>query len=134
MQVQYGGVAATLAQAKVMDAVVNPAKYPIELLNQVITPLYQPNSQARLLSIEIERKVPDVGSQTASIAIKGESNSGNTQAATLYATRIKQNPALKEFTWDPPKVDAEKVGATGGPVVPFQINGTLKPTEDAPIE
>ena len=134
MQVQYGGVAATLAQAKIMDAAINPAKYPIELLNQVLTPLYQPNSQARLLSIEIERKVPDVGPQTASIAIKGESNAANTQAATLYATRIKNNPALKEFTWDPPKVEAAKEGLTGSPVVPFQINGTLKPADDAPIE
>ena len=134
MQVQYGGVAATLRQATIMDAAVNPAKFPIELLNQVITPLYQPNSQARLLSIEIERKVPDVGSQTASIAIKGESNAKNTQAATLYGTRIKNNPALQDFTWDPPKVETGKQDALGEMVVPFQINGTLKPTEDAPIE
>ncbi len=134
MQVQFGNVAATLAQAKVMDVAVNPEKYPIELLYQVLRPLYQPNSFLRLLSIEIERKVPDVGPQTASIAIKGESNSNNTQAATLYGTRIKNNPLLKEFTWDPAKVDAAKADALGSLVVPFQINGTLKPTEDAPIE
>lgn len=131
MQVQYGNVAATLAQAAVMDVVTNKDKYPIELLNQVLSPLYAPNSQVRLLSIEIERKVPDVGAQTASIAIKGESSAGNTVPATLYATRIKNNLLLKEFTWDPPKVDAQKSGNDGSPVVPFQINGTLKAPEDA---
>ena len=105
-------------------------------LHQVLKPLYEPNSQARLLSIEIERKVPDVGPQTASIAIKGESS--NTQAAIRYGQRImasaKTNVSLKEFTWDAAKVDAAKADALGAQVVPFQINGTLKPTEDAPIE
>ena len=32
------------------------------------------------------------------------------------------------------EVDAAKADALGSLVVPFQINGTLKPTEDAPIE
>jgi len=129
MQVQYGNVAATLAQQRVMEVVTRPETYPIELLNQVLTPLYQPNSQARLLSIEIERKVPDAGAQTASIAIKGESNAANTVPATLYATRIKNNPALKEFTWDSKAQDQKDSG--GSPVVPFQINGTLKAPENA---
>ncbi len=129
MQVQYGNVAATLAQQKVMEVVTRPETYPIELLNQVLTPLYQPNSQARLLSIEIERKVPDVGAQTASIAIKGESNAPNTVPATLYATRIKNNSKLKEFSWDSRAQDQKDSG--GSPVVPFQINGTLKAPENA---
>ena len=126
MQVQFGNVASTLRQEKVMAVVTQPDKYPIELLNQVLTPLYQPNSQVRLLSIEIDRKVPDVGTQTASIAIKGESSAPSTVPATLYATRIGKNPALREFTWDPPKVESQKAGNEGSPVVPFQINGTLK--------
>lgn len=124
LQAMYGDVESTLAKRQVMDAAINFDKYPIELLNQLLTPLYQQNLGVRVLNMEIDRSVPDVGPEKSQITIKGESNSPTGQSAILYTTRIKGSAALKDYKWDY-KVDAPKDGK-----VPFQITGTLKTEED----
>ena len=126
MQLLYGDVTSTLDQAKQMDAAINFDKYPIELINQVLTPLYQPNSQIRVTNVDIKRNVPDVGNEVSTITIKGESSDKTGRQATLYGTRLKG--ALKDYTWTS-KVDPERNGA-----VPFNISGTLKTSDDAPTE
>ena len=126
MEVQYGRVDSILKQADAMDAVINPAKYPIELLHQVINPLYQQNVNVRITSVEIDRIVSDDNPEKSGITIKGESNAQTAQQAILYGTRIKNNPALKDYKWEPPKIEPAKNGA-----IPFTIIGTLKTAEDA---
>lgn len=124
MEMQFGHVEPTLAQVKIMDAAINPNKYPIELLNQVISPLYQQSIGVRVLSIEINRTVGDDGVEKSDITVKGEATSN--QPAILYGTRIKNNAALKDYKWAPPKIEAAKDGK-----IPFTINGNLKTEEDA---
>ena len=127
MNVQYGHVESTIKQAKLMESVTNFDKYPIELLNQVLSPLYQPNSQLRVQKIDIERKLPDGAPEKASIRILGESNAANTQAISLYTTRIKNNTALKEWTWEPG--GGQESSTTGGRS--FTLDGNLKLPENA---
>ncbi len=127
MQFQYGHVESTMARKKMIDPLINPAKYPIELLNQVLTPLYQPGNQVRLKSVEIQRFVQDDGADRASILIRGETaNAQSTAAASSYATRIKNNPALKEFAWAAPKIEEAKLD-----VRPFTLSGEVKAEENA---
>jgi hypothetical protein len=127
MQITYGHVESVLDQHEMIDSLINPAKYPIELLNQVLSPLYQPGNQVRLKSVEIERIVQDEGGDRASILIRGESaNAQSAAPATSFATRIKNNPALKEFTWAPPKIEEAKQD-----VRPFTLSGEVKVEENA---
>ena len=126
LEAQYGSVEKSLIKKQVLEGVTNADRYPIELLNQVLTPLYQQSIGVRVTNVEIERKVEDTGAETAGITIKGESGSANDRPAILYNTRIKANQALKDFEWN------YKVEPARGAVVPFQISGTIKPDEDAP--
>lgn len=131
LEAQYGSVEKSLIKKQVLEGVTNADRYPIELLNQVLTPLYQQSIGVRVTNVEIERKVEDTGAETAGITIKGESGSAggagaaNDRPAILYNTRIKANQALKDFEWN------YKVEPARGAVVPFQISGTIKPDEDA---
>jgi hypothetical protein len=125
LQAMYGDVESTLAKRQVMDAAINFDKYPIELLNQILSPLYQQSMGVRVTKIEIDRTVPDVGPEKSQITIKGESNSTTGQSAILYTTRIKGTAALKDYKWE------YKVEAPKDQKVPFQITGTLKTEEDA---
>ncbi|MFN7287014.1 MAG: hypothetical protein ACK5TY_02205, partial [Verrucomicrobiota bacterium] len=119
---QYGWVETTVRQEQAMEAAVNVNKYPIEILKQVLDPLYQQQSMnVRVTSIDIERDHKE-GEDVADITIKGEGQTS--QNAILYTTKIKANPALKEYEWTP-KVEAPKGGA-----VPFQIKGTTRKKDD----
>ncbi len=125
MQVNFGHVESTLAQRDVIDAVINPAKYPMVLLGHVLAPLYQPGSQIRLKSVDIERVVQDVGGDKASILIRGESaNAASTTPITRFANSIKNNAALQELTWNQPKIEDPK-----DEVRPFTLSGELKPPD-----
>jgi hypothetical protein len=126
MKVQFGHVDRTLTEAKVLDAAINFDKYPIEIMSQAIRPLYEPGSEVRITSLEVNRQVHDSdGEEKSDIAIKGETSSPNGTAATRYGIKVKNN--LKNYKWESPKVDAPKDGK-----VAFQINGTLaKPDDDA---
>ena len=122
LQSQYGWVETTVRQEQAMEAAVNVNKYPIEILKQVLDPLYQQQSMnVRVTSIDIERDHKE-GEDVADITIKGEGQTS--QNAILYTTKIKANPALKEYEWTP-KVEAPKGGA-----VPFQIKGTTRKKDD----
>jgi len=127
MQINYGHVESLQAQRTALDALINRDKYPIELLNQVLSPLYQAGSKVRLKSIEIDRIVQDEGGDKASILIRGESaEQQSTAPATSYATRIKNNPALKEFTWAAAKIEEPKPEGR-----PFTISGEIKAEDNA---
>ena len=126
LQAMYGDVETIVAKRQIMDAAINFDKYPIELLNQILSPLYQQSLGVRVLNIDIDRTVPDVGPEKSQITIKGESNSTTGQSAILYTTRIKGSAALKDYKWD------YKVEAPKDQKVPFQITGSLKTEEDTP--
>ena len=119
LESQYGWVETTVKQEQAMDAAVNVDKYPIELLKQVLDPLYQQQGMnVRVTSIEIERDHKEAEGEVAQITIKGEGQTA--QHSIRYTNIIKANAALKDFEWTP-KVDAPKNNA-----VPFQIMGTTK--------
>jgi hypothetical protein len=124
LESQYGSVEESLIKKQVMNAVTNADRFPIELLNQSLSPLYQQNIGVRVTNVQIERKVEDTGAERATITIKGESQQSD-RAALLYTTRIKGNQALKDFEWD------FKVEPARGGAVPFQLTGTIKPPTDA---
>jgi hypothetical protein len=124
LEAQYGWVETTVKQEQAMDSAVNFDKYPIEMLKQVLDPLYQQQSMnVRVTSIEIERDHKTGEGEVADITIKGEGQTS--QNSIRYTNVIKANPALKEYEWVP-KVEAPKNGA-----VPFQIKGTTKKKDDA---
>ena len=127
LEAQFGSVEKSLIKKQVLEGVTNSDHYPIELLNQALTPLYQQSIGVRVTNVEIERKVDDNGAETAGITIKGEANASD-RPAILYNTRIKGNNALKDFKWD------YKVEPARGAVVPFQITGNIKPDDNAPAQ
>ncbi|HWB06122.1 MAG TPA: hypothetical protein VG796_24080 [Verrucomicrobiales bacterium] len=122
MQRDYGTVTPTIKQAKIMDAAINFDKYPIEVMNQIVSPLYAPNSEVRITSLEINRTVRDE-EEKSDITIKGETSSTNQSVATRYAANVKRN--LKDYKWDNPKIEPPKDGK-----VPFQINGNFSNKEE----
>ena len=76
------------------------------------------NSGVRITSCEIEK---DQGEKKLTqISIKGEAANSNTQAAIVYATKVKGNPALQSFNWNY-KPQVPKDGK-----VPFDIVGITK--------
>lgn len=115
----YGGVQATIDQARLADAAVNFDQYPVELLFQCLGSLYETATPGvRITGFEIDK---DQGEKKLTqITIKGEANNANTQAAIVYATKVKGNPALQGFTWNY-KAQAPKDGK-----VPFDIVGITK--------
>jgi len=129
MQVNFGGVEPAIARLKALDPILNPNKYPIELLNQVISPLYRPGNQVRLLSVEITRKAADGGPERGEITAKLEANSQTTSAATLYVTSVRNNTALKDFDWSRSKAEEVK-----NQKVPISLNGDIKSTEEENAE
>jgi hypothetical protein len=119
MRVQYGNVESTLRQWDAMDAAINPEKFPIELVNHMISPLYKESPGVRITSVEINRNVSDEGVQKSDITIKGEATAQ--PQAILYGNKISRSQALKEYKWDTSKVESKK-----GEVVPFTFTGNFK--------
>jgi hypothetical protein len=115
----YGGVQGTVEQAALADAAINFDQYPVELLFQCLGPLYETATPGvRITSCEIEK---DQGEKKLTqISIKGEAANSNTQAAIVYATKVKGNPALQSFNWNY-KPQVPKDGK-----VPFDIVGITK--------
>jgi hypothetical protein len=124
LEAQFGSVEDSLIKKQVMNAVTNADRFPIELMNQVLTPLYQQNIGVRVTNVHIDRKVEDTGQESGSINIKGESAQSD-RPALLYTTRIKGNQALKDFEWDF-KTESPRAGA-----VPFTLTGKIKKPTDA---
>jgi hypothetical protein len=91
----------------------------VELLFQCLGPLYETATPGvRITSCEIEK---DQGEKKLTqISIKGEAANSNTQAAIVYATKVKGNPALQSFNWNY-KPQVPKDGK-----VPFDIVGITK--------
>jgi hypothetical protein len=112
----------TLKQATLMDAAINFDKYPIELLYQAVRPLYEPGSDVRITSIEINRRVDDSMGEKSDIVIKGETSTNNNTLATRYGIKVKTN--MKDYTWDPIKIDPPRDGKFS-----FQITGTYTPAD-----
>ena len=120
MKRQFGGVQNTIETVDKMQNLIDFDKFPIELALQTLNSLYTGNPGVRVTSVEIER-----GAESQ-ITIKGESMT--TQQAIAYNTRVKQNPALKNYTWKP-KTDNQKDNK-----VPFSITGsTVKEGEDGTV-
>ncbi|HEX2749265.1 MAG TPA: hypothetical protein VHM91_14755 [Verrucomicrobiales bacterium] len=126
MDTAYGFVDPTIRQAALMDAAINFEKYPIELLYQAVRPLYEPGSDARIKSIEINRRVQE-GSEKAEIIIKGETNSNNNSVATRYGIKVKNN--IKDYTWDTSRIDPPRDGK-----VSFTFTGNLNTDPNAPAQ
>ncbi len=112
MQSKYGGVQQTIETVDKMQNAINFDKYPIELLKQVLDPLYVGKPEVRLNSVEIER------GDESQITIKGSSKT--TQQAIAYNTKVKLNPLLKDYVWTP-KTESQKDQEVG-----FSITGTTK--------
>jgi hypothetical protein len=127
LNAQFGSVEKALVKKQVIEGVTNADRYPIEVLNQVLAPLYQPNSGVRITNLEVERKMEDSGLETMNVSIKGESGSGD-GPALRYTTRIKGTLALNFLDW------AFKVEQARNGAVPFTLNGSPKKedAEDAP--
>jgi hypothetical protein len=100
----------------VLDAIAAFDMGAMRFIREKLKPLL-----VRVTSIDIERDHKE-GEDVADITIKGEGQTS--QNAILYTTKIKANPALKEYEWTP-KVEAPKGGA-----VPFQIKGTTRKKDD----
>ena len=115
----YGSVQTTVEQADLADSAINFDHYPVEWLFQCLGSLYETETPGvRITGIEIDK---DQGEKKLSqITIKGEAANSNTQAAIVYATKVKGNPALQNFTWNY-KAQAPKDGR-----VPFDIVGITK--------
>ncbi len=127
MKAQYGAVENTIKQFKVMDAAINFDKYPIEVVSQAIRPLYEPGSEVRITSLEINRTVRDKEAEKSEVTIKGETSTPNNTAVTRYHIKVKNN--LKDYKWDPPKYQEVKEGR-----VPFQITGSYTTAENENAE
>lgn len=115
----YGSVQTTVQQAELADAAVNFNRYPVEWLFQCLSSLYETETPGvRITGFEIDKDQGD--KKLSQITIKGEAANSNTQAAIVYATKVKGNQALKEFNWNY-KAQAPKDGK-----VPFDIVGITK--------
>ncbi len=119
LESNYGNIQGTIDQANLADAAINFKQYPVELLFQCLTSLYDTATPGvRISGFEVEK---DQGEKKLSqITIKGEANNANTQAAIVYATKVKGNPELQNFKWEY-KAQAPKDGK-----VPFDIVGITK--------
>ena len=115
----YGNVQGTVEQADLADSAINFDQYPVELLFQCLTSLYETETPGvRITGFEIDK---DQGEKKLSqITIKGEAANSNTQAAIVYATKVKGNKSLQNFNWNY-KAQAPKDGK-----VPFDIVGITK--------
>ena len=115
----YGNVQGTVEQANLANAAINFDQYPVELLFQCLTSLYETETPGvRITGFEIDK---DQGEKKLSqITIKGEAANSNTQAAIVYATKVKGNKSLQNFNWNY-KAQAPKDGK-----VPFDIVGITK--------
>lgn len=115
----YGNVQGTVEQATLADSAINFDQYPVELLYQCLTSLYETETPGvRITGFEIDK---DQGEKKLSqITIKGEAANSNTQAAIVYATKVKGNKSLQNFNWNY-KAQAPKDGK-----VPFDIVGITK--------
>ncbi len=115
----YGSVQATVEQASLADAAINFDQYPVELLYQCLNTLYETATPGvRITGFEISKDQGD--KKLTQITIKGEAANGNTPAAIVYQTKVKANPALKNFNWDY-KTLSVKDGK-----IPFTIVGITK--------
>lgn len=119
LESSYGGVQATIDQARMADSAINADAYPVEWLYQCLSSLYETATPGvRITGFEISK---DQGEKKLSqITIKGEAANANTQAAIVYLTKVKNNPALQIFNW------ANKIGAPKDGKVPFDIVGITK--------
>ncbi len=116
---RYGGVQATVEQAGLADAAIKFDQYPVEWLFQCLSSLYETATPGvRITGFEIDKNQGEL--KLSQITIKGEAANSNTQAAIVYATKVKGNPALQNFNWNY-KAQAPKDGK-----VPFDIVGITK--------
>lgn len=119
----YGWVEPTLETAREIEETIDSKKYPVELLFQALGPLYRTATPGvRITSFEIEKGRGE--NRQSQITIKGEAANGNTQAAIVYGTEFRKNPALSEFDWKY-KAEQQRDGK-----VPFTITGITSSGND----
>ncbi len=119
LESRYGSVQATVQQADLADSAITFDQYPVEWLFQCLSSLYETATPGvRITGFEIDKNQGEL--KLSQITIKGEAANSNTQAAIVYATKVKGNPALQNFTWNY-KAQAPKDGK-----VPFDIVGITK--------
>ncbi len=121
LQNRYGHVQQTVNAWDTMKRALNRDIYPMEVLFQIISPLYAGKPEVRVVSAEIEHATGEQGELTT-VTIKGEANT--TQHAISYKNRLIQNPALKELQFDG-KPENQKDNK-----VPFRFVGTTKKAEE----